>query len=184
MALLYNADDIMTAPVIRRSPAAGKLLIVVGIALLFSWAYYFLNLVRPVDAWDFCPLPFAFATLLIGIKLARLDRRILAMIGLTYKRDLAFALAVGTLAEAVLWALTGPDPERAARFIELAKLQEPGVRSGLAIYRHLYAHLGRTGSLWIAEPSVFVVLIAIWSAGAFALLCIVRVIRNASSRVR
>jgi hypothetical protein len=105
----------------------------------------------------------------------------LAMIGISYRRDLAIALAIGTLVELVLWALTGPDPERAARYSELAKLQEPGVRIALAIYKYSYVHLGRTWSLWVAEPCAFLVLIAIWSASAFALLRVVWFLRTSKT---
>jgi hypothetical protein len=174
----------MTVPATRRRSRAGRFLIGAGVGLFSPWAYYFLNLVRPADAWDFSPLPVALGAILIGIRRARLDVRLPAMIGVSYRRDLAIALVTGMLVELILWLLTGPDPERAARYSQLARLQEPGVRIGLAVYKQSYSHLGRTLSLWIAELFVFLVLIAIWSTGAFALFCILRFVRNASSRVR
>jgi hypothetical protein len=187
MALLYNADDIMTAPGIRRPSVAGKLLIVAGIALLFCWAYYFLNLVRPVDVWDFCPIPFALTALLIGIKRTRLRWRVFAMIGVSYKRALCISIFIGALVEFGLWTFLFfevRDPDTAERYLQQERLQEPGMRIGEAVYKYSYPHLGRTWALWIAGPCFFLVLIAIWSAGVFALLCIVRSIRNAASRVR
>jgi len=171
----------MHEPATRRRRLACRLLVVAGVALFSCWAYYFLDLVRPVDVWDFSPLPVALAAILLGVKIARLDGRMLAMIGVSYRRDLAIALAIGTLVELVLWALTGPDPERAARYSELAKLQEPGVRIALAIYKYSYVHLGRTWSLWVAEPCAFLVLIAIWSASAFVLLCVVWFLRTSKT---
>ena len=94
----------MADPASRRRQLACRLLVVAGVALFSCWAYYFLDLVRPVDPWDLCPLPVALAAILIGIKLTRLDGRILAMIGVSYKRDVAIAFAIGMLVELVFWA--------------------------------------------------------------------------------
>jgi hypothetical protein len=172
---------IMTVPAPRRPSLAGRLLIVAGVGLFSLWVYYFLNLVRPVDAWDFCALPMAMASILIGVKIAGLDQRLLTMIGVSYKRDVTIALAIGALVEFTLWVLTGPDLERATRYSQLARLQEPGVRIGLTIYKHASPHLGRTWSLWVAEPCAFLVLIAIWSASAFALLRVVWFLRTSKT---
>ncbi len=54
----------MTLTVVKPRVLVGKLLVVTGIALLILWLGYFLQLVRPVDIWDFCLLPAAFAAIL------------------------------------------------------------------------------------------------------------------------
>jgi hypothetical protein len=123
--------------------------------------------VRPTDAWDLCPLPVALAAILIGIKLARLDFRLLAMIGVSYKRDLVIALAVGALVELALsaWVSLHPENHRQPEW-----LQEPALRIGLAIYRYSYSHIGNPGSIYVSTICAYMVVIAISSAGAFALL--------------
>jgi hypothetical protein len=145
----------MTEPAVRRRSLAGRLLIVAGIGLFFLWAYYFLDLVRNTDAWDLCPLPVALAAILIGIKLVRLDVRILAMIGVSYKRDLAIALAIGALVELILWALTGLVPQMAARFSQLERLQEPSLRIALVIIGTRIITLGGLGLFGSRNPVAF-----------------------------
>jgi hypothetical protein len=95
------------------------------------------------------------------------------------------ALALGTLAELSLWAFiffTVDDSETTLKYIRLVRLQEPGIRIGEALFRRSYAHLGRTGSLWVAEGSAFAVLISIWSLGAFTVLRMVRFFRYPKSK--
>ncbi len=174
----------MTEPAIRRRSLAGRLLIVAGVALFSYWAYYFLDLVRERDAWDFVPLPVALAAILIGVKLAQLNGRILAMIGVSFKRDLAVATVIGTLVEIILWALISRDPEIAARFIHLELIQKFALRIAMAVYRYSYFRIGNPGSRYLASVGGFAILIAIWSSGAFVLLRIFWFLRNASSRVR
>src|ERR1700735_2062065 len=58
----------------------GKLLVVVGIALLILWVYYFVQLVRPIDVWDVCPLPVGFALILIGVKASRRGRDFVSLV--------------------------------------------------------------------------------------------------------
>jgi hypothetical protein len=65
----------MTGRTLRHRLLAGKLLIAVGIGFLASWIYYFVALVRPIDYWDFSPLPVAAAAILIGIRIARHGER-------------------------------------------------------------------------------------------------------------
>jgi len=49
----------------------GKVLIIAGICLLAGWIYYFIQLERPIDRWDFCPIVVIVAAVLIGVKLVR-----------------------------------------------------------------------------------------------------------------
>ena len=49
----------------------GKGLIGASLALLAVWVSYFVNLARPIDLWDYSPLPVLLALLLIGFRLVR-----------------------------------------------------------------------------------------------------------------
>ena len=150
-----------------------------AIAVFVLWIWYFGELVRPTDIWDVCPLGLVLVFILLGVRFGGLGHVGLALIGASYKRDLVLALAFGTLAELSIWALMyltlGDSFSRSD--ILLDRLQEPGIRIGEVAYRHSYAHLGRTGSLWVADGSVFAVLIAMWSLTAFTVLSIVKLLR-------
>jgi hypothetical protein len=60
----------MAVAIVKPRLFVGKLPIVTGIALFIPWAGYFIQLVRPIDVWDFRPLPAAFAVIPIGVKVA------------------------------------------------------------------------------------------------------------------
>ena len=163
---------------------AGKILVVSGIVLFALWTYYFIQLVRPIDIWDFSPLPVALAVVLIGVKVTRLYDLMLARAAVSYKRDLALGLIIGTLTELSLWAFlyfAVNDPESAERYIPLERLEEPGVRVGLAIYRYAYSHVGNPWSRYVGTVCAFLVLIGIWSLVAFTLLRILWLFRRAKS---
>ncbi|MBZ5608916.1 MAG: hypothetical protein LAP38_11695 [Acidobacteriia bacterium] len=170
------------------SMRVGKSLIVTGIVLFALWTDYFLHLVRPMDIWDFCPLPLALTVVLIGFKLARfgLGELILAHAAVSYKRDLVLSLAIGGLAELSLLAffnfVAGNDPEMAGRYIQLQRLQDPGATVGLAVFKYLYSHLGVSLSRDVGTFCAVAVLIAFWSLGVFAILTIFRFLRHAKSR--
>jgi hypothetical protein len=163
-----------------------KLLLVAGIGLFAVWAYYFVNLVRPTDVWDFCPVPVSVALIAIGVRFVGLGELILAQIGVSYKRDLVFALALGTLFElslsVFLFFVVGGDPEMAERYIALERLQEPGMKIGMAVYRYSYAHGVRLDP-YIASICGLIGLMAMWSFGAFVLLSIVRLLSTRHSNV-
>jgi hypothetical protein len=179
-----NRRQTLTAVKLRL--LVGQLLVVTGIALLTLWAAYFGQLVRPIDIWDFCLLPAAFAATLIGARVAprgRLIELVRTHVAVSGRRDLVLSLVIGTLAVLILWALFFfIDDGLAERYSKLARLQDPGVTVGLAVYRHTYFHLGRNASLYLAELCAFVVLIAMWSFGVFALLSIFRFLRSGLSK--
>jgi hypothetical protein len=167
----------MASTAVKPRSLLGKLLLVAGIGLFALWTYYFVNLLRPIDLWDFCPLPVALALIALGIRFAGLGELTLAQRAVSYKRDLVVALALGTLAELSLWAflyfVVGSDPEMAERYIALERLQDPAINMGLAVYRYSYAHGVRLDP-YIVSIGCLVILIAIWSLAAFALLRIAR----------
>jgi hypothetical protein len=146
----------MTSTDVKPRSLFGKLLLAAGIGLFALWAYYFVTLVRPTDVWDLCPLPVALAVILLGIRFAGLRELLLAHTAVSYKRDLALALALGTLVEVSLWALD--------------VLQEPGLKIGLALFRYSYSHLGVRLDPYAVSVGVLLVYAAIWSSAAFALL--------------
>jgi hypothetical protein len=140
----------------------GKLLLTAGIALLALWAYYFDTLVRPTDLWDLCPLPVTVAIIVLGVRFARLGGLISGQAEVLYKRDLVLALALGTLVELSLWAL--------------GRLQEPGIKIGLAVFRYSYSHFGVRLDPYAVSVGVLVAYAAIWSAAAFVSLRIARLV--------
>jgi hypothetical protein len=71
---------------------AGKLLIVTGLGLLAGWAHYFARLVRPIDLWDFSPLPVAVAVIVVGVKLARYGERQLSQIPTLFSKTTVLAV--------------------------------------------------------------------------------------------
>jgi hypothetical protein len=155
----------------------GELLALVGIGLLALWISYFAELVRPIDVWDFCPLPVALALILFGVWFTGLGDLILAWASESYKRDLAMALAFGILAELTLWGFfthldidAFVEPETAQRYLALQSLPAPG----FAILKYLYFHLGIRLSPHLGLVFVFAVPIAMWSLGAFTLFRMVR----------
>lgn len=166
---------------ITAQPGIGRVIAVAGIAILALWAYYFAGLVRPTDLWDLLPLPVALVAILAGLKLAQLDRHILANIGISYRRDLVIALVVGTAVELSLWGFLFYEgmnhPETVERYIDLERLQEPGMKMVLAISKYSYVHLGVILSVYLGSVVFFVVLIGIWSLAIFTLLLMVRFLR-------
>ena len=156
----------------------GNLTLTAGIGLLALWAYYFVSLVRPTDVWDLSPLSLALALIAVGVRFAGLGELILGQAAVSYKRDLVLALVLGTLVELSLWAflffVVGDDPDSAERWIALERLQEPGVKMGLALFRYSYSHLGVRLDPYALSVGVLLVLTAIWSSAAFALLRIAR----------
>jgi len=163
----------------------GKVLLVAGISLFALWIYYFVNLVRPTNLWDFCPLPVSLILILLGVRFAGLGELILAQTAVSYKRDLVLALAFGTLAELSLWAflyfVVGSDPERAERYIALERLQDPAIKMALAVYRYSYTHGVRLDP-YVLSICGLIVLMAMWSFGTFVLLSIVRLLSTRHSR--
>jgi hypothetical protein len=171
----------MTLPSLKPRLLSGKLLVVVGIGLLALWIWYFTDLVRPMDIWDFCPLLVALALILLGVRFAGLGELLLAQAARSYKHDLVLALAFGILAELSLWWFlfhVVVDPESAERYRDLERLEEPGIRIGLAIYRYSYAHLGGRVSVHLADIFGFAVPITMWSLGALTLLRVVRFLQR------
>ena len=167
----------MASTAVKPRSLLGKLLLVAGIGLLALWAYYFVSLVRPTDVWDLSPLPVALALIVVGVRFAGFGELILAQGGVSYKRDLVLALPLGTLAELSLWAflyfVVDGDPESAERWNALERLQDPAINMGLAVYRYSYAHGVRLDP-YMVSIGCLVILIAIWSLAAFALLRIAR----------
>jgi hypothetical protein len=98
---------------------------------------------------------------------------------------LVLALVLGTLFELSLWAFgfffVGEHPEMAERFVALDRLQEPVIKVGLAVWRYSYAHGVRLNP-YIVSTGCLVLLAAIWSLGAFALLRIIRFFSTWHSR--
>jgi hypothetical protein len=164
----------MTSLDLKQRSLRGKILLTAGIGLLAFWAYYFVSLVRPTDIWDLCPLPIAVTLFVLGARFVGLGELILGHAAVSYKRDLALALALGTLVELSLWAflffVVGGDPESAERWNALERLQEPGIKIGLAAYRYSYSHLGVRLDPYAVSVCVLLVCAAIWSSAAFALL--------------
>jgi hypothetical protein len=162
---------------------AGKVLLVFGVGLLAVWTFYFADLARSVDAWDFSPLLVAVAAILIGVKLMGLDR-LLRLTAVSWKRDLVPALALGAIVELGLWAflfVAVKHPDSAERYFQLERLQEPGGIVGLTIYRHLYSYIGGTWARNVCLVCAFTTLIAIWSVAVLALLRIFRLFCGARS---
>jgi hypothetical protein len=155
----------------------GRLLIVVSVVLLALWVCYVV-LLGLADVWDFCPLAVALAVLVIGVRLARLGKPIPCLFGVSWKRDLVLGLAIGALAELVLWFLIN------FGHMQLERLQEPGFKTAMAIYRRLRLHHEHTLTVYFASACAFAVLIAMWTMGAFALLSIIRSFRRAKSMQR
>jgi hypothetical protein len=160
----------------------GRLLAAAGIMLFGLWIFYFMHLVRPIDAWDFSPLPAAIALLLLGGRFVGLRKILLARAAVSYKRDLLMALALGTVAELGILIFTGNHSEMPRLYVRLERIQEPGIRVAEALYRHLYADLGRTGSLWVAQGCALAILIAFWSLGAFTVLRTLRFFLRLNSK--
>jgi hypothetical protein len=71
---------------LRHRTAVGVLLIVAGVVLFALWGWYFVHLVRPIDAWDFSPLPLSVASILVGATLGGL-RVSASVAGPKLKRD-------------------------------------------------------------------------------------------------
>jgi len=159
---------------------AGKALLAAGIGLFALWAYYFVTLVRPTDVWDLCPLAITLTLIALGVRFAGLGELILAQTAVSYKRDLVLALVLGTLVELGLWAflyfVVGGDPDVAERWIALERLQEPGEKIGLAVWRYSYSHIGVRLDPYAIAVGVLIVLAAIWSSAAFALLRVGRLL--------
>jgi len=157
---------------------SGRFFIILGIILFVLWLWYFVPLVRPTDVWDLIPLVLALTSLLIGIKLVRLGKRILDQFGVSWRRDLLLAVVIGAVGELSLWfylSFIGIDEYHT----RLERLQEPGYRIALDIYWILRRHHERTLTVVaLAALSAWVVLVAMWSVGAFALLSIVRFARR------
>jgi len=122
----------MTSAALKPRSLAGKLLVAIGIVLVALWMRYFVQLVRPIDVWDFCPLPVALTFILLGVRFAGLGELILARTAVSYNRDLVLGLAFGIFAELGLWSFLNfavQDPETAERYLQLERLQEPGSKS-------------------------------------------------------
>ena len=174
---------LMTSTTLK--PFVGKRLVVVGIALLALWVCYLTQLARPIDVWDFCPFPVAVALILLGVRFAGVGELILAQTTVSCKRDLVLGLAFGIFVELSLWSFLHfalDDPETAERYLQLERLQEPGVKIGLAIARCSYAQLGNRLSIHLANICAFMVLVATWSLGAFAVLRTVCFLRHPKSK--
>lgn len=173
----------MTLPGLNLRLLVGKLLIIAGIGLVAVWTCYFVQLVRPIDLWDFFPLSVALTVTLLGVKFTSLRELILAQSLVSYKRDLVSGLALGVLAELCLWAflffVVSDDLKMAEWYIRLERLQAPGRKVGVAIYRYSYSRLGGVASRYIGTLCAFMIPIAIWSLVAFAVLRIARPFRSA-----
>lgn len=170
---------------LQRRSRAGTLLTIAGLGLLALWAYYFIPLARPADVWDYSPLIVVLPTILVGVKLAKLHEPILAQLGRSYKRDLAIAFAIGALAELSVWAFLlfwRADLQTADLYYTLENLQLPA-EIAMPIYRYAYPVLGNTSARHFTVFCGFAVLIAIWSAGTFVLLLIIRIFRRMRSKV-
>ena len=122
----------------------------VGAGMLIGWTYYYLTLVRPTGWWDASPLP------------------------------VATAFVAGGLIEFAVWLFNylaaTEGPETIERFIWLDRLQKPAYTIGMAIHRHLYRSLGHATSVWFGSVCAFALLITMWSAAAFSMLTIIRVV--------
>src|SRR5947207_13831448 len=168
----------MTSTNVKSRSLLGRLLLLAGIGLFGLWAYYFVSLARPTDVWDISPLPFALALIVVGARFVGLGELMFGRVAVSYKRDLVLALVLGTLVELTLWALlsfvVGGDPESAERWKALERLQEPGVRVGLAAYRYSYSHLGVRLDPYAISVGVLLLLAVIWSTAAFLSLRIAR----------
>ena len=155
----------------------GKVVTTAGTGILSLWVYYFAGLVRATDYWDLLPLFIALVTIFAGIKLTRLDTPILSKIGVSYKRDIAIALAIGTAVELGLWGFLFPevvDPETAERHLGLYRLQEPAEKIALATWKHSRLHFGISLNPFLVSIVGLVALITMWSLGALALLLMLR----------
>jgi uncharacterized membrane protein len=67
----------------------------------------------------------------------------------------------------------GGDPERAERYIALERLQDPAIKIVLAAAKYSYAHGVRLDPYFLSICGLMV-LVGMWSFGAFALLRIAR----------
>jgi len=166
------------SPVVRQPRLLfGILLIILSIILLGLWVWYVV-LLGVADVWDFCPVAVALAVLLIGVELTPVGRPILGPLGMSWKRDLVLGLAIGALGELILWFLIN------FGHMQLERLQEPGFKTAMALYTHLRPYHEHTLTVYIASVCAFIVLTAMWSIAAFALLSIVRFVRRANSTQR
>ena len=155
-------------------------MLVAGVALFAYWAWYFIHLVRPIDAWDFSPLPLSVASILVGATLGGL-RVSGSVAGPTLKRDTVRSLAVGAFVAIGLNVLFNAvaGPTTIDSYLWLSKLQEPGAYVAEKIARFLYPVLGYPWNVRLAVPCGYAILMAQWMVATLAITILIRLTLSA-----
>jgi hypothetical protein len=158
----------------------GMLMIVAGVALFACWAWYFIHLVRPIDAWDFTPLPLSVASIFVGATLGGL-RVSASVAGPTLKRDSVRSLAVGVFVAIGLNVVFNAvaSPTTIDSYLWLSELQEPGAYVAEKIARFLYPVLGHPWSVRVAVPCGYAILVAQWTVATLAVTILIRLTLSA-----
>jgi hypothetical protein len=165
---------------LRHRTAVGVLLIVAGVVLFALWGWYFVHLVRPIDAWDFSPLPLSVASILVGATLGGL-RVSASVAGPKLKRDTVRSLAVGAFVAIGLNVLFNAvaGPTTIDSYLWLSELQEPGGYVAEKIARFLYPAVGYSWSVRVAVPCGYAILVAQWAFATLALTILIRLTLSA-----
>lgn len=160
--------------------AIAMLMLVAGVALFSYWAWYFIHLVRPIDAWDFSLLPLSLASILVGATLGGL-RVSASVAGPTLKRDAIRSLAVGAFIAIGLNVLFNAvaGPTTIESYLWLSELQEPGAYVSGKIARFLHPVLGYPWSVRVAVPCGYAMLVAQWMVATLAITILIRLTLSA-----
>jgi hypothetical protein len=160
--------------------AIGMLLTVAGVLLFTFWAWYFIDLVRPTDVWDFSPIPVAVASIFVGATLGGLG--VSASIARpTLKRDAVRSLAIGAFVAVGLNVLFNAvaDPTTIDRYLWLSELQEPGGYVARKIALFLYPVVGYPWNVRVAVPCGYAILVGQWTVVTLAISIIFRLTLSA-----
>jgi hypothetical protein len=165
---------------LRQQTAVGVLLIFAGVVLLAVWGWYFMHLVRPIDAWDFSPLPLPIATIAVGATVGGL-RVIPSAARPTLKRDAVFSLGIGAFVAIGLNVLYNAvaNPTTIDNYLWLSKLQDSGSYVAGKVARFLYPIAGYPWNLRVAVPCGYATLVAQWTLAALAIVILIRLALSA-----
>jgi hypothetical protein len=162
----------------------GWLFIVAGVTLFAVWTEYIVWAQARPDLLDVFPLALAILALALGVWLAPvggLVRRPGASVAVSIKGDLFLSLAVAVTMEIILGPLLYYAITQNPLILRLERLQEPGAKVAYIVYAASLRHLGRGWGLDLALGSGFLVLVAMWTCGTFAVLSVLRLMRRARS---
>jgi hypothetical protein len=155
--------------------AFGVLSIFAGVVLFALWGWYFVHLVRPIDVWDFSPLPLPVASILVGVTLGGLSV-IPSIARPTLKRDAVRSLGVGAFVGIGLNVLFNAvaDPTTIDSYLWLSELQDPGAYVAGKIALFLHPVVGYPWSVRVAVPCGYTILVAQWTVATLAITILIR----------